>query len=62
MKSGTTFLLGVLVGIGAGEMIRRIRIVGEEDHPERVLDRINDSLGELERRAENLESHHRSKS
>lgn len=56
MKSGTSFLFGILVGLSAGMLIKRIRIVVEEEQPERLVDRINDSLKELEQRASRLES------
>jgi uncharacterized membrane-anchored protein YhcB (DUF1043 family) len=56
VKSGTSFLLGVVVGIGAGVLIKRIRIIVEEDKPDRVIRQLNDSLLELEERARKLET------
>ena len=56
MKPGTSFLLGVLVGMGTAMVIKRVRIVLEEDKPDRVLHSLNDSLDELERRAKSLEA------
>lgn len=56
MKSGTSFLLGVVVGIGAGVLIKRIRIIVEEDKPDLVIRQLNDSLLELEERARKLET------
>lgn len=56
MKSGTSFLLGVVVGLGAGVLIKRIRIIVEEDKPDKVIRQLNDSLLELEDRAKKLEA------
>ena len=56
VKSGTSFLLGVVVGIGAGVLIKRIRIIVEEDKPDLVIRQLNDSLLELEERARKLET------
>lgn len=56
MKSGTSFLLGVIVGLGASALINRVRLGYEEEQPDRVYDRLNDSLEELERKAASLES------
>jgi hypothetical protein len=56
VKPGTTFLLGIVVGLSAATLLRRVRIVMEEEEPERVLDRLNESLNELEQRAQNLET------
>ena len=55
MKSGTSFLLGVVVGLGAGVLIKRIRIIVEEEKPDKVIRQLNDSLLELEERAMKLE-------
>ena len=56
MKSGTSFLLGVVVGLGAGVLIKRIRIIVEEEKPDKVIRQLNDSLQELEARARKLET------
>lgn len=56
MKSGTSFLLGVIVGLGASAVINRVRLDNEDEQPDGVYDRLNDSLEELERKAANLES------
>ena len=56
MKSGTSFLLGVLVGLGATALVSRLRLAYEEEQPDRVYDRLSDSLEELERQAANLET------
>jgi uncharacterized membrane-anchored protein YhcB (DUF1043 family) len=56
VKSGTSFLLGVVVGLGAGVLIKRIRIIVEEEKPDRVIKQLNHSLEELEQRAQKLES------
>jgi uncharacterized membrane-anchored protein YhcB (DUF1043 family) len=56
VKSGTSFLLGVVVGLGAGVLIKRIRIIVEEEKPDKVIRQLNDSLLELEQRASKLES------
>jgi uncharacterized membrane-anchored protein YhcB (DUF1043 family) len=55
VKSGTSFLLGVVVGLGAGVLIKRIRIIVEEEKPDKVIRQLNDSLLELEERAMKLE-------
>jgi len=54
VKSGASFLLGLTVGLTAGLLIHRIREI--EDDPERVVDRLSDSLKELEERAKQLET------
>ena len=56
MKSGTSFLLGVIVGLGASAVINRVRLGLEDEHPDRVYDRLNDSLEELEKKARSLET------
>ena len=56
MKSGTSFLFGIAVGVAAIVLSKRLReIAAERDQPERVVERISDSLDELERRAAQLE-------
>ncbi|HJP83026.1 MAG TPA: hypothetical protein VJ835_05920 [Fimbriimonadaceae bacterium] len=54
MKSGTSFLVGVVVGLSAGMLLKRLKVALDEEEPERVLHRINDSLRELENRARGI--------
>lgn len=56
MKSGTSFVLGLAVGLGTGLLLNRLKAVLEEEDPDRVFNRLQDSLEELEVRARNLES------
>ena len=56
MKSGNTFLWGVVIGVSAAVLSKRLlTIIAERDQPERVVERLGDSLDELERRAAQLE-------
>lgn len=45
----------MVVGLGAGVLIKRIRIIVEEEKPDKVIRQLNDSLLELEERAMKLE-------
>ncbi|MBN9503795.1 MAG: hypothetical protein BGO01_08285 [Armatimonadetes bacterium 55-13] len=56
VKSGASFLLGLVVGVSAGVLIKRILVIVEEEQPDRLVDKINASLEELEQRANELES------
>lgn len=56
VKPGTTFFLGLAVGVSAGVLMKRLQVIFEEEKPERVFDRLNESLDELERRAQLLET------
>jgi hypothetical protein len=56
VKPGTTFFLGLLIGVSAGVLAKRLQGIFEEEKPERVFDRLNESLDELERRAQLLEN------
>jgi hypothetical protein len=56
VKPGTTFVMGLLIGVSAGVLLKRLQVIFEEEKPERVFDRLNDSLDELERRAQLLET------
>lgn len=44
------------MGLGAGVLIKRIRIIVEEEKPDKVIRQLNDSLQELEERAKKLET------
>lgn len=46
----------MVCGLAAGMLIKRIRIITEDEQPDTLVNKINDSLKELEHRAQHLET------